>query len=433
MTAYQNTKGDFKQYGFEYGMEDLSDLYEMTIPGEEVTFGNKMKDSIKESMNYQDHYYSVPWVTGPTGMFYNHTVFQSALGSDYTLPRTTEELVEVCNTLKNKDILNRENEKKKVTPFIYAGQLNYWEYLYLPWWAQYEGLDDFNMFFEGKVKDEITGTYLYSKDIFAQKGRLEALQVMEKLLADESGFKSLEFQPNEYNTNNFRTLQTNFLYKNEFAMMPNGDWLSQESGEGRSFEVGLMKTPVISSIIDRLSTVNDDATLRSVIDYVDGVSEVAPNGVSENDIEEVREARNIVMSASGEHVAYVPAYSDNIELAKEFLLYMAKDSSLKIYNEETQGSYLPFDYSNVEIATDTLYNETIRNIHENAIYVDRISNSDIFALGGATAINGDFGTYEALLGSKKDSKNYRSAKEIFENEFLTEEEWNEMLNLAGIK
>lgn len=432
-TKYQDSKGDFKDEGYEEGLADLTDLYEMTVPGEKVTFGEKMNLSVKESMDYNGHYYAVPWTVGPTGIFYNHTVFQSALGSDYTLPRTTDELVEVCNTLKGKVVLNRNNEKKNVTPLIYAGQLNYWEYLYLPWWAQYEGLDDFSMFFEGKVMDEITGNYLYSKDIFAQEGRMEALQVMEKLLADESGFKSTEFVPNEYGASNFRTLQTNFLYKNEFAMMPNGDWLAKESGEGRSFEVGIMKTPVISSIIDRLSTVNDEDTLRMVIDYVDGVLETAPSGVSEEDIEEVRTARCMIMSAASEHVAYVPSYSKDIELAKKFLLYMAKDSSLKIYNEETQGCFLPFDYSNVDVAKDSLYIETVYNMQKDAICVDRISNSDIFVLGGATAINAQFGTYEALLGSKTNSEIYRSAKQIFESELKTQQEWDKMLELAGIK
>ena len=339
----------------------------------------------------------------------------------------------MATKIKNTEVLNRNNEKVKATPFIYAGQLGYWSYLYLSWWAQYEGIESYNKFYEGKVFDETSETWIYSKDIFAQQGRLEALTVLENLLSDDAGFKSTKFSPNEYNANNFRTLQTNFLYQNEFAMMPNGDWLAQESSEARTYDVRLMKTPVISSIIDKLATVNDEDTLLSVVDYVDGITSIKPAGVSDEDIERVREARSILTSGATEHTAYVPAYSNAIPLAKQFFLYMASNEGLKTYSNNTKGAALPFDYSGVSGVTSNNFFDSVKKVSTGAIFVDQISNSDIFTLGGATATDYTLGTYDALFSASKSSNIYRTAQQIFDNEKVNEEDWTQMLKNAGIK
>ncbi len=429
--VYKDTKNQFD--GYEYGLADLTDLYSMTVPGENVTFGDKMNATVKDSITYEGKYYGVPWATAVNGLFYNATVYDAVFGSDYHTPRTTDELYSMSTKIKNTEVLNRNNEKANATPFIYAGALGYWSYCYLAWWAQYEGLESYNNFYEGKSYDELSETWVYSKDIFAQRGRLEGLKVLEALLSDDAGFKSEKFQPNEYNANNFRTLQTNFLYMNEYAMMPNGDWLAQESSENRTYDVRLMKTPVISTITDRLPSVNDETTLLAVIDYVDGVSAAKPAGVSDADIEEVRIARNIYNCGAAEHTAYVPAYSNAIPLAKKFLLFLATNEALKIYADNTKGANLPFDYSKVGQSASNSFFSSIKEVTKNAYYIDQISNSDIFTLGGAAATDYNAGTYDALLGAAKTSSIYRTALQIYENELVSEEDWNQMLANAGIK
>ena len=59
--------------------------------------------------------------------------------------------------------------------------------------------------------------------------------------------------------------------------------------------------------------------MREVVDYVDGKTQTKPAGVSDDDIAYVRKARNVVNAETG-HVCFIPVYSNNKELAKDFLL-----------------------------------------------------------------------------------------------------------------
>ena len=53
--------------------------------------------------------------------------------------------------------------------------------------------------------------------------------------------------------NDFRDLQEQYMItSNKIAMFPNGDWLESESGHRGASEIGMMKSPVISSIVEVL-------------------------------------------------------------------------------------------------------------------------------------------------------------------------------------
>ena len=136
-------------------------------------------------------------------------------------------------------------------------------------------------------------------------------------------------------------------------------WLEIEMGTNfDSANVDMIKTPVVSSIVNRLSFGNDssltedqkDDRLVELIKYVDAVDAggtpalptYAAEATVENDIAIVTEARHYSYMAGGtDHQAYIPSYSQHIREAKEFLKFMYSDRGLQIYYESMQGAMLP--------------------------------------------------------------------------------------------
>ena len=87
---------------------DLTDLYTSTIDGENVTVENKMLDYFQEYFKmdtddgqyYDQKYHFFPYVTGMFGVVVNVDVWNKvAQGKEY--PRTTDELLELCNDVKS--------------------------------------------------------------------------------------------------------------------------------------------------------------------------------------------------------------------------------------------------------------------------------------------------------------------------------------------
>ena len=257
--------------GYEQGLYDLTELYGTTIPGEEDTFGGKMNESIREIISVEEdgeeHFYSVPWTLGTTGINYSVELVESVLGADRQLPRTTEELYDFA-----KDFQNSAAEGQYA--FAYPGGLDQWYAMLYTWWAQYEGLENYQNFFNAEYYDPVRGKMAVGPQIFNQQGRLKALEALEKLIRIEEGLH--EKGINAYDVNTFRQLQTTFVVGEKYAMYPCGDWLAQESDDEDAKEIRFMKTPVISSIIDqnrtnnRLKVITTESLLRLAVSVVDG-------------------------------------------------------------------------------------------------------------------------------------------------------------------
>lgn len=423
-TIYQ-TKDSYENYG---GLDDLSDLYTMEIPGEGVTFGDKMTKSVKDMIVFEDgKYYSVPWATGTMGIIYNEDVIKGALGDNYQLPRTTTELAEFAASLKAAN--------SGIVPFVYPGQLDQWSgNMVYSWWAQYAGKETYDKFFEAKIYDELQGEWIISNKIFEQKGRVKALEVLDNLISVENGWSDLDC--NEYGQEQFKTLQIQFLDQNsKYAMYPCGDWLEQESADARSTKnFALMKTPVISSIVETLNDKNmTDATLRAVVDAVDkGESSYA--GVSAEDFARIKEARSITYSKATEHQVYAPAYSNAKKLARQFLLYMASDEGIKIYKENVNGGFLPFEYdysgttlSKFETSVSTLMNGTL---------ISQTNKSAMFYRGNVSAMGANSGaipaTIEVCLSVAVGSKDALTPTELNDKMKYSDAEWNRIKEAAGL-
>ena len=125
--------------------------------------------------------------------------------------------------------------------------------------------------------------------------------------------------------------------------MPNGSWLSNESGESaNNSNIKMMKVPVISSIIDVLpdKSVGDDGELAALVRAIDeGSTKLRSDNysyeVTQADFDRVKEARSYMYNNGAEAYAFIPRYSNAIEGAKEFLKYFYSDEALESFVKHT--------------------------------------------------------------------------------------------------
>lgn len=315
-----------RQYNKDFAK--MNDLLEETLPGDNVTLREKFYpgyvDSWKESdgtirnLGYGNTYLGI--------------VYQRSLVKDSELPRTTNELETLVTNLNDSG----------VKPWLFFNQMGpnngYWDFMLDAWAAQYNGLDymtDHLM----QLKDDQGNEP--SKDVFkAKDGRYEALKVMESILTDKTTHPQCTNQ-------NFTTVQDLFL-DGEAALTINGNWLLNENQS--TADVAMMKTPVISSIVNKLEDTNmSDATLAQIVDEVDA-RKTSSSLCSEKDFARIKEARNVLFNNSSQMYVFIPSYSDVVEGSKEFLRFYYSDKGVAIYQNDL---HLP---SNVKLTDSSLYN-----------------------------------------------------------------------------
>ena len=363
---YSMTGTDGKSY-----FEELSDLYQTKIIGEgDLTVGEKMMDEFYErykvKVGGEDGYYSLPWAQGPWGIFYNKQAVEEKLGADYTMPLTTNGLLQMCEDLKS-------GTDAKI-PFVFCSAEDYQLFIVQLWWAQYEGAENYERFWYGVDEND-----MLNPDEFVpmkQKGKLRALEALEALIGKDSG------NIHEYvNDMSFTMAQTHLL-EGDGVMQVNGDWICNEmrgvADEEMLSRVEMMKTPVISGIVERLSFYRSDkdyselteaekeeydAVLQSIVKEVDeGKTQSETEGVSQADFDIVKEARKMVNLIVA-HDALIPSYSTAKDLAKDFLMYMVTDKSLNTYIEVTGGCQMAYEYD-VKTEDPALY-ESLSDMQKN--------------------------------------------------------------------
>lgn len=341
--------GTFETYCLE-----LSEvLYNSEVPGEGVLYKDKLMPYMLECYAHRDElgqptgkYYSTTHASGLCSFVYNKTLFDE-LG--LSVPRTTDELVELCETVKN---LGGKNPAYPYTTTIISSKIAYSDRLPQVWWAQYDGVEGYQNYFNAIAADGTRN----SVDIFKEKGRLEATKVFESLYKENLGYYD-RTSPNY----EFIQGQTRML-TGEGLLMACGEWFSAEMRDlaieyekrGFDYEIGMMKLPVISSITDKTPTITDDAMLRQVISDIDaGLTAPSNTAVSAEDFATVRAARGVFSTRDSinNHVV-IPNYSDAQGVAVDFLRYMATDTACAIYAENTYGGTTGFDFSIEEDAPE---------------------------------------------------------------------------------
>lgn len=334
--------------GPEYEILDLTDsVYKSTVPGESITFEDKMSDGYLGSAKYRDRgmtasgeakYYQVNWASGMTGIIYNENELKK-LGK--AVPNTTDELLEIMAAVKD----SKSGYGDKHYSFGTYGASAYVTYPLYTWWAQYGGAEGYENFYNG-LDDEET----LSPEIFKNKGLEEALGVCSEIMSGSNGYTWLNPTTGR---EAYRETQNKVLM-GDLLFMANGDWVDselKELREGMAAQTGilqtvkLMRTPVISSIIDVLPkhSIQDDDKLSEVVAAIDaGQSSVA--GVDPEDFARVKEARSIVYSIGPGHNAYIPSYASGKDVAVDFLRFLATDKAQAIYIKATNGASLPFKF-----------------------------------------------------------------------------------------
>lgn len=438
--SYEKTDASGNSY-----FEDITDVYTSKVPGEgELTVQGKMLPSIFAGKKYETKagetkYYAVPWVNGYMGLLYNETLMKEYLGANYALPRTTNELLQMAKDIK---------AKQKV-PFISAAKVDYWLYVFQTWWMQYEGVTEYENYWNGVNK---YGEY--TTDIFSQQGRLEALKVLESLISRPNGFNHSDVATQEF------TVAQSKMILGEAVMMPNGDWFETEmrsnyDEDENHYDIKFMKTPIISSIVEKMDlythgktkytdlTVEEraayDAKLQEIIVAVDNGTTNSLEGVSAADIQKISDARKAIIGVSS-HDAMIPSYATAKGVAKDFLRFLATDIACESFMRATNGASTAFNYD-VKVKNPALYNSfsnlqkeraemALRGTTSTASY-----HSKLAYWGGLST----FATTEMLESAfvSQNADDRKSATDIFQGDirYYTEngeENWSNLLRLCGI-
>ena len=415
-------------------LADLRDVYDSTVPGEEIMFSDKVIDSFLESNRFYDKdlqkkvQYGVTWAAGMDGIYYNDAYFEA---NGWEIPLTTDELVGLCKTIHNSQ-LKSELTKNTVFPFVQSSNTAYWRFMFPIWWAQYEGVENYKNYYSGVVND-----YLDSA-VIGQTGRLRSLECIESLLSGDNGYLHENSGALQY-----RDAQVRFLL-GEGVMQVNGDWFNTEMQEDMkvytSAKVKVMRTPVLSSLIEKTPSIGDDATLHKVIEAVDA-GESGYEGVTAADFKKVKEARSIIESIGPNHLAVIPDYASAKELAKDFLRFMATDIANETYIRAMHGASMPFKY-NVKEKAPAVYAE-VTEVQRTRIDVYSDANVPVnvlpspyayplYTYGKVLPIT----SYTEALEFAFYNKTY-TAKEIFDNDVKywtanDNKNWNTAVALANL-
>lgn len=372
------------EYNYEYS-EPLNELLDSKAEGESKTLREKLNPSYLELEVADDgNVYELTYGGGAIGFVYNKKLFEEA--GVRNLPRTTNELVSACDTLYASNIVPICHFKTTVS---------YYNFISDTWRMQYDGKDYFINNFYGSTDENGNSP---SKDVFmAKDGRYEVLEVLEKILTPD-------YVLTGSNTHEMTTMQTKFL-QGECAMMVTGGWIGNEmSMSDKMGDFAFMKTPVISSITDKLTTVKEEADLRTVISAVDkvtdGVEDVSAYQDGENykvddlsvsaaDWDYIFKARNTVPTNYSGETMFIPTYANAKEGAKEFIKFMYSDEGYKIYTD-TLHLPLPLTLDSGELDTSA-WNDfekdqlNLINSTEQTASSYIKSQHPIFYIGGADA------------------------------------------------
>ena len=344
---------------------DLSDVYASALTGyaesgESVTVADAIEPFYMEMFTFKDgKQYAIPWATGISGFMYNTTNWDkpnanltSAGQPALELPKTTNEMFALFEKLQEQSVKEASGGAYAFTcSSDAAGYLNY---LFVNWWAQYAGSTEAYNFFQGK---DANGTY--SAEIFNTPAREAAYDVLRTLLMQQNGYTKLE--------SNFQKMQKSFI-KGTSIFSSNGEWIENEvSAELNPGDANIqyMRIPVIRSFVNKPEISADftgteeekDAKLSAVIAYIDSntmetatAEAAAQLAVSEKTLQFLIDAR-LFQHCTPSFVAVVPAYSDQLDAAKEFLKFILSKEGQEIFMASTYGVCAPlsvdmtqFDY-----------------------------------------------------------------------------------------
>lgn len=372
---------------YKGSFESLDDVLDRTPAGESKKIREKFNPQILEQLKTAEGTHdTLIYGGGLVSIAYNMDMLEG-----YELPKTSFELEMLVSELTGEDIV----------PFVHFAPEGYYGYLEPLWQAQYDGLDYYYNTFLA-CKDPATKVAPHKSVLLKKDGRWQALDAMGKIFTPDTVL-------NNSNTMQHTQAQTKFL-AGEAAMMVNGTWMQNEMKKGgtTSNNIGVMKIPVLSSIIEKCDTIKSDSVLSDVIGEIDEITAgkkqvtltgddanmitVAGHSISEKDYKKLYEARNLTYTNYRDNAIMIPEYSNAKEGAKLFLEYFFSDEGLDLYYAATHVAF-PVEYSDgrdPDMTGWTDFEKENYSLLANAIPVTSLleTRHDIFKIAGASAYGG---------------------------------------------
>ncbi|KON90456.1 carbohydrate ABC transporter substrate-binding protein [Sporosarcina globispora] len=210
----------------ENGLEQISDVFERTVPGEKQSVSDKLLGGFTETLAtnpYADgETYLAPMFYSPTGLFYNKGLFEE---KGWEVPATWEEMWE----------LGDKAAKEGISLFTY------------PTTGYFDTLVGSMMYASGGA-DFFNSAMKYEDGVWETKEAKKVLQTIEKLSEYTHPNTVANANPKDYTKNQQMILDNNALF------MPNGTWVVDEMKEAPradNFEWGITAIPAFEENGDR--------------------------------------------------------------------------------------------------------------------------------------------------------------------------------------
>ena len=384
--------GNYQSFVANGYLEDLSDMYEMTIPDS----GKKVKevvapDVVKKYTTDEGKIYGITWQENyPSGLIYNKKMFER-YGWDEDLPETMDEFFELCERIVS-------DTQGAVTPITYGGGdgMGYLLQNLPQWLMECYGIEEFEKYMALESPEAYSNQEAGRRKIYETLARLtkgtvtfdnNGTVVEQNIsLAGSEGASAI-------------TSQSNFV-NGQTAMQVNGSYFLTEMSEYmalKNFEVGYLPMPHINA--DKKS--------------IDGKTDTSN-----------------VRFSSDNGVFAIPASSKNKQEAKNFLVSMLTSESYTSFVKNCNG--LRRALVGIEVDTTQL-NDFSKQVYDYFYADGNVQTSYLFS-GGRLFENGKlshFFAYEGAYFSKITQQDtYAKALEMaqgcYDNEIgLVYDRWDE--------
>lgn len=369
---------------------NLNDVYAATPEGEDKTVEEKV-GTLAASFQYKGNYYSVPYVLSPEGLVVNDTTMKSIYGDNYTLPNTTDEMLALFDELKTKDV------------YPYIDSIGYTGGMIETWWAQYDS-EGYENYFLGQYVDENGETQkAMNGESLTQEGKKIAMELASLLMDPANGYNhayasSMDFAEAQlvFCGHGYGSIDTK-----QVAFMSNGAWLENEMEATLSeypIEFRMFRVPVLSAIIEKCpdGSIADDAELSALITAIDaGSTSLSGEGyeVTQNDFDKIYEARFKVAHVSSAHQAGIVSTCQSVDLAKDFLLFMASNQASSVVMNELGGLTLSYGFMPTaeKLSNYSSFIQSVYAVADGATYLNSHGTDGISGLHMTYNPNGYWG------------------------------------------
>src|SRR5699024_10583956 len=234
----------------EEGLEDVTDVLDMDVDGEDVKVKDKLLDGFTDTLATNpyggDKTYMMPMFYSPAGLFYNEGSFEE---KNCDIPDTWENMWELGDKVK-------EEEDMSLFTYPVAGYF-----------------DTFigSMLFEAGGPDFFDSAMTYEDGIWESDEASKVFETVAKLKDYLHPNTVANANPEDFTKNQQLVLD------NEALFMPNGDWVIDEMAEAPradDFEWGLTPPPAFDKDDDRYAfTFFEQMWIPKEAEHIDAAKE----------------------------------------------------------------------------------------------------------------------------------------------------------------